>query len=144
MPISSDELRAAGYEVQGRQAVRVDVERQPPSKQRMNRTEAAWACELEAERKAGSVAHYRFEAIKLRLADSTFYTPDYFVVLASGRVRVDEVKGGFIRDDAAVKVKVAAEQYPEFEFRIVQKQTKRQGGGWKIKPIGQPANQEKP
>ena len=97
---------------------------------RMNKTEAAYAYELEMRRLAGEVAWFAFEAIKLRLADKTFYTPDFLVVLADGEVQFHEVKG-FWRDDARVKIKVAAEQYP-FPFVAIRK-TK---GGWETEYFG--------
>lgn len=96
----------------------------------MNKTEAAYAYELELRRLAGEIAWYRFEAIKLRLAAKTFYTPDFLVVLADGEVQFHEVKG-FWRDDARVKIKVAAEQFP-FAFIAIRK-TK---GGWETEYFG--------
>lgn len=94
-----------------------------------NKTEAAYeATVLRPAMSAGEVAWYRFEGLKLRLADNTFYTPDYAVMLSSGQIEVHEVKG-FWTDDARVKIKVAAEQYP-FRFIAVRAQTKKAGGGW--------------
>ncbi|WP_313707926.1 DUF1064 domain-containing protein [Atlantibacter hermannii] len=95
----------------------------------MNRTEAEYAATLESWKHAGLIAWYRFEGIKLRLADNTFYTPDFAVMLTTGEMELHEVKG-FWTDDARVKTKVAADQYP---FRIigVTKQAKKAGGGWK-------------
>lgn len=75
---------------------------------------------LEAKKRAGEIVSYRFEAIKLRLADRTTYTPDFAVVLLDRRVAFVEVKGGFVREDAAVKLKIAAELYPEFTFTLAQ------------------------
>lgn len=86
----------------------------------MNKTEAAWCARLEVARLAGEVLEYRFEAMKLRLANNTFYTPDFMVILADTTIRFDEVKG-FWRDDARVKIKVAAEQFPWFRFQAVSK-----------------------
>lgn len=42
----------------------------------MNKTESAYCQHLEQRKRAGEIAWYRFEGIKLRLADNTFYTPD--------------------------------------------------------------------
>lgn len=95
----------------------------------MNQTEAAYAAELELRRIAGEVAWYRFEGVKLRLADNTFYTPDFAVMLAS-----NEVKGHWL-DDARVKIKVAAEQYP-FRFIAVKKRAKKHGGGFSVEDFG--------
>lgn len=85
----------------------------------MNRTEAAFAAELDVRQASGEVAWYKYEAVKLRLADATFYTPDFFVLMADGELRVYEVKG-FMRDDANVKIKVAADMYP-FRFIVVKR-----------------------
>ncbi|VDA75953.1 hypothetical protein BANRA_05451 [Klebsiella pneumoniae] len=82
----------------------------------MNKTETAYAQELELRKRYGEIAWYRFEGIKLRLADNTFYTPDFAVMLANGQLEMHEVKGGYWTDDARVKTKVAADQYP---FRII-------------------------
>ena len=95
----------------------------------MNRTEAAYAAELAEQMHAGEVAWYRFEGIKLRLADLTFYTPDFAVMLADGTLEMHEVKGGPWMDDARAKIKVAADQYP-FRFIAVKAIAKKHGGGW--------------
>ena len=83
---------------------------------RMNKTEARYAALLDAQVLAGTLHAWRYEAIKLRLADNTYYTPDFWLVYPDGACGFDEVKG-FWRDDARVKIKVAAEQFPWFRFR---------------------------
>lgn len=99
----------------------------------MNKTEQAYGDALEMRRHAGEVLWYRFEGLKLRLADNTFYTPDYAVMLASGQIECHEVKGspGIFTDDAKVKVKVAAEMYP-FAFVVAYPIAKNRGGGWEF------------
>ncbi|EGX16832.1 gp8 domain protein [Escherichia coli STEC_S1191] len=52
----------------------------------MNKTESAYCQHLEQRKRAGEIAWYRFEGIKLRLADNTFYTPDFAVMLATGEM----------------------------------------------------------
>ncbi|HBR2909581.1 TPA: DUF1064 domain-containing protein [Klebsiella pneumoniae] len=96
----------------------------------MNKTEEAYCSYLELRRRYGEIAWFRFEGIKLRLADNMFYTPDFAVMLANGQMELHEVKG-FWTDDARVKTKVAADQYP---FRIigVTKLQAKAGGGWKV------------
>lgn len=96
----------------------------------MNKTEQAYADYLDAQRHAGQVLWHRFEGIKLRLADNTFYTPDFAVMGAAGELELHEVKG-FMEEDANVKIKVAAAQYP-FVFRIVRK---AKGGNWDIREV---------
>lgn len=106
----------------------------PPDKHRekrrgMNRTEAEYAKRLEALKAAGQISWYGWEAVKLRLADRTWYTPDFMIMHYDGTLSFAEVKG-FMRDDAAVKIKVAAELYP-WRFVIVRK-TK---GGWEFQEV---------
>lgn len=98
-----------------------------PTGQR-NKTEAQYEQTLELQRQAGNVLWYRFEGIKLRLADNTFYTPDFAVMRDDGVLECHEVKG-FWQDDARVKIKVAADAYP-FRFFAVKALPKKNGGGW--------------
>lgn len=99
----------------------------------MNRTEAAYARHLEQRQHAGEVAWFKFEGMKLRLADNTLYTPDFAVMLADGCLEMHEVKGarGIYQDDAKVKVKVASTMFP-LRFKVVFPRTKKDGGGWAI------------
>lgn len=90
----------------------------------MNKTELAYDAFLKAETHAGRVLWHKFEGIKLRLANNTFYTPDFAVLPRSGLIEIHETKG-FWRDDARVKIKVAASIYP-FKFVAV----KKKSGGW--------------
>lgn len=93
-----------------------------------NGTEEAYGQYLEGQKHAGAVVWYCFEGMKFRLADNTFYTPDYIVMLDSGELEAHEVKG-FWQDDARVKIKVAAEMYP-IRFIAVKVRAKKDGGGW--------------
>lgn len=68
----------------------------------MNKTEAAYAAELEQRKYAGEILWYAFEPWKFRLADKTFYTPDFGVLRADHQVECHEVKG-FWQDDASGK-----------------------------------------
>jgi hypothetical protein len=94
----------------------------------MNKTEAAYEAHLRLRQIAGEVAWYKFEALKLRLADNTFYSPDFAVLRSDGLMECHEVKG-FWTDDARVKIKVAAELHP-FRFIAVKALPKKAGGGW--------------
>lgn len=96
----------------------------------MNATEKRYDAHLEARKQAGEVVWFRFEGMKFRLADNTFYTPDFAVMLVSGELECHEVKG-FWEDDARVKVKVVADQYP-LRFIAVTAKTKKAGGGWSV------------
>lgn len=94
----------------------------------MNKTEAAYEATLRERMLAGEIAWYKFEGVKLRLADNTFYSPDFFVMLANGELEAHEVKG-FWLDDARAKIKIAADIYP-FRFIAIKARAKKDGGGW--------------
>lgn len=94
----------------------------------LNKTEAAYERDLRDAQTLGDILWYRFEGLKLRLADNTFYTPDFAVIARDGVLECHEVKG-FWRDDARAKIKIAAEMYP-FRFKAVKVRAKRDGGGW--------------
>ena len=94
---------------------------------RGNKTEAAYMALLEARKRSGEVVWYGFEAVTLKLADDTRYTPDFAVILADMTIEMHEVKG-FWRDDARVKIKVAAAMFP-FRFFAVKKE---KGGAWSV------------
>jgi hypothetical protein len=92
----------------------------------MNKTESSYAHFLDLMQKAGEIKRFAFEPIKFRLADKTFYTPDFMVVYED-RIAFHEVKG-FPRDDWRVKWKVCIEKFPEFEWVLV----KYKSGQWDI------------
>ena len=91
----------------------------------MNKWEREYANRLSLNR---SVVWYAYEGVKLKLASSCFYTPD-FSVLTDGEsplcMEFHEVKG-YQRDDAVVKFKTASKMYPHFIFRMFVKKN----GGW--------------
>lgn len=112
---------------------RAHARRAPRKPGQMNKLEAAYAAELELRRAAGDVLWFAYEGIKLRLADRTFLTPDFIVVTKAHEVEVHECKG-FMEDDAAVKIKVAAEAFP-FRFVLVKARAKRDGGGFEAQEV---------
>jgi hypothetical protein len=97
----------------------------------MNVMEKAYqATFLEPAFMAGEVLWYAYEPMKLKLAPNTFLTPDFGVMLASGEMQFRETKG-FMEDDAAVKLKVAADIYWMYTFILVTKKA----GVWTEKVI---------
>lgn len=102
--------------------------------QGMNKTEAEYAGMLEARKGSGEILWWAYEAVTLKLADNTRYTPDFLVMLADGTLEIHETKGGFIREDGWLKLKVAAGMFP-FRFFLCQKQAKKAGGGWQIRRV---------
>lgn len=96
-----------------------------------NKTEAAYELEvLEPQLHAGEILFYRFEAIKLRLADNTFLTVDFPVITAAGELEFREVKGRWT-DDARAKIKVAAAQFP-WRFYAIHRAGRH---GWRIEDL---------
>ena len=96
----------------------------------LNKTEQAYADYLAQLQAVGGILWHKFEGVKLRLADNTFYSPDFAVMKPDGQLEMHEVKG-FWQDDARVKIKVAADMYP-FKFIAVKARAKKDGGGWQI------------
>ena len=87
----------------------------------MNRLEARYAEHLETRRIAGQIAAYWYESMKFRLADKTWYTPDFMVMLADGELQLHETKGGFVREDAIIKLKITSATYWCFRvFRVTE------------------------
>jgi len=103
----------------------------------MNGTESAYAAVLDARKRLGEIVDWSFEPEKLRLADKTFYSPDFRVLLADGSLEFHEVKAcksdgkPLFEDDARVKIKVAAEQHWMYRFVGAYRLPKKFGGGWK-------------
>lgn len=98
---------------------------------KQNKTETAYENEvLKPQLHAGEILWYRFEAIKLRLADNTFITIDFPVITAGGALEFREVKGRWT-DDARAKTKVAAAQYP-FRFLAIQRAGRH---GWRVEDL---------
>ena len=82
--------------------------------------ERDWAEHLELLRHGGLVHSWDYEEVKLRLADGTFYTPDFFVVMEDGLIQIHEVKG-HMREAARVRLNVAAERFPWAQFVLVRR-----------------------
>jgi hypothetical protein len=99
----------------------------------MNKTESEYADILEHRRREGLILAWRFERKAFKLGENRCsYCPDFEVIRADGSKEYIDVKGsGPIDDKSIVKIKVAADAWWEYDFAIVQKQTKANGGGWK-------------
>lgn len=108
-----------------------------------NGDEAAYGRVLAARVQAGEISGYRFigndNAEKLKLALRTYYFPDFKVAALDGTVEYHEVKG-FMRDDAGVKLKVAAALYPLHRFYVVRLQAGGAFKTWDVRRDGIPGN----
>jgi hypothetical protein len=98
-------------------------------KPRMNQLESAYAAQLDLELRQGLILWWRFEGITLKLGDDCRYTPDFAVLAADGVLELRETKG-FMRDDARVKLKVAAASFP-FRCWLIRKD----GGGFNVEAV---------
>jgi hypothetical protein len=101
----------------------------------MNRLERKYAFRLEQMKERGEIVDFRFEAMKLRLADLTYLTPDFAVLTLDGFIELHEVKGGFFPEHNRVKLKVAVEQFPWFTWRLAKAKRVKDGGGWTIEEL---------
>lgn len=97
----------------------------------MNKSESAYASELERRRTEGEIEYWAYEKMALRLAKNTSLTVDFLVITSDGYVEFHEVKpkGKFIKEDAWVKLKTAAAMFPHFTFYVVRPLSK---GEWSI------------
>ncbi len=97
----------------------------------LNKTEQAFLDYLRTELPQ---AGHLVQAITLRLANGVRYTPDFFSYFTEDFNKVTvvayEVKG-YMRDDASVKIKVAASLYPWITFKLVTKHGKE----WQIDSV---------
>jgi hypothetical protein len=98
----------------------------------MNRLEKQYSEHLEARKQCGEVVAYWFERWKFKLADRTFYTPDFVVMLPAGELEAHEVKG-FWEEDARVKAKVFADQFPMPLHGVTKP---KRGSDWVIETFG--------
>lgn len=114
----------------------------------MNKWEKAYESHLEQRKSFGEVAWFKFEGIKLRLADMTTLTVDFFVLLSNGELEAHDVKGckrvvdssgqtqykPLMEDDAWAKIKIAADMYP-FRFYVCFQKPIKEGGGWIVEEV---------
>ncbi len=102
-----------------------------PSKSvgRMNATEQRFeASVLYPRALCGEIEKcWTYESHKFRLADNTFYTPDFVVYRADGLIELIDVKGsGGWEQHTRIKFKVAAELYPRYVW-VAYVETKTRG-----------------
>lgn len=99
-------------------------------KHAMNKLEQRYADILERQFQQGTIKGFGFQRYTFRLADDTRFTPDFHVVTLDDVLEFHETKG-FMRDDAHVKLKVAAEMFPH-PFKLVKYD---KTNGWVVKDV---------
>lgn len=90
----------------------------PRGRKGMNKTEAAMALRLEAQKRSGDIRRYEREGVSLRWPDGMVYNPDFVVWQSWASIIMIETKGAFVRDDALVKFRAARAHWPEFQFQM--------------------------
>lgn len=95
----------------------------------LNKTETAFLAYLK-ENFTDASTHITAQGLTLKLANGVRYTPDFIVVYGKGEITAYETKG-FMRDDAGVKIKVAAQQWPWITFYLVTRRKKE----WQIEKV---------
>lgn len=95
-----------------------------------SKLEARYAGHLDAQRTVGEIREVRYESLTVKLAKHTTLTPDFLLDMPDRTVEIHEVKGQ-IREDAWVKLKVAASLWPWFRWFVVT----RKKGEWIIKRV---------
>lgn len=104
-----------------------------PRRGRLNKTEARYAERLEGQRLTGDIAWWGFEAIRFRLADNTFFTPDFLVMLPDGQLTLHETKG-FMREAASLRLRITSEAYWMFPVFVV----RWEKGAFTVQPLDGP------
>lgn len=100
-----------------------------PRPSKMNKTESRYAQTLELLKHNGEILNYWYESIQLKIGDGRcWYFPDFLVFTSDYHFELHEVKGSprIFRDDAKVKAKVCATNYP-IPLYIVYPE----GNGWR-------------
>lgn len=107
----------------------------------LNKTERRFRDEvLEPAWVRGDLLDYGAHRVKLRLTEDVgrlYYTPDFLAIERPGEQGIAprwvfiEIKG-YLRDDAAVKVKVAADQFRCARWLVVY----REKWGWDVREVG--------
>lgn len=92
---------------------------------KMNKTEAEYSRHLELLKSAGEILWHRYAPMRLRLADGSYFKPDFGVLTRECLFELHETKG-FWREAARVRIKVAAELFP-FRFIAIKRAA---NGGW--------------
>lgn len=115
-----------------------DAVRLRQSTKGLNKTEAAFQDHLKAQYPKEEI---HAQSVTFKIGNGVRYTPDFVTFVRWEDQEADEchcsayeVKG-FMRDDAAVKIKVAAHAYPRVAFFLVTKRKAAAGGGWSIQRI---------
>ena len=111
-------------------SIKVAIKAKPSADEsKLNKLESAWLTVLRADI---TLAWVGVHALTFKIGDDCRYTPDFIALNLDGELIAYETKG-FMRDDARVKLKVAARMFSFVGFVLVE----RKAGAWictEIKP----------
>ena len=93
---------------------------------KLNKSEREWLGILRSR----CIQRIGVQNITLKIGDDCRYTPDFNGIGPGGEAIFWEVKG-FMRDDALVKLKVAARAFSQFRFILCRKK----GGKWEEEEV---------
>lgn len=92
----------------------------------LNRTEKAFAAYLQERQAAGAIIWWKSHPFNVRLAENTFYRPDFLCLLADMSLVIYEVKGSYTSDKGQMKIKLCVEALPV--FKVIK--ASRKNGVW--------------
>jgi hypothetical protein len=103
----------------------------------MNKTESAYSLHLGDMKAAREIIWWEFQPWRLRCSDqpegegtkTTWYTPDFAVMLPDGEIQIHEVKG-FTAQQDRLRIRMAIDRHPFQFFKVT-----RKGGGWKVERL---------
>lgn len=93
----------------------------------MNTLEAKYAAHLGALKESGAILDFGYEPLKIKLADKTYYSPDFMILALDGSLEFHEVKARWkhvdkktkvvtysahVEASASIKMKLAADIFP--------------------------------
>lgn len=97
---------------------------------KLERDFAVW---LEDSKADLQIARWRYEPLTFRLANGVRYTPDFVTTDFAWQLRCYEVKGPYCRDDARIKLRVAAAQFTEIEWFLATRPDR--SGPWLVERV---------
>ena len=96
-----------------------------------SKTEAEFALNLSLLLAAGEIQWWEYEPWSLKLGEGARYTPDFITMNPDGTLHVWEVKGGFAREAAMVRLRAAATKYWMIPITLAIKKE----GKWTHSPV---------
>lgn len=100
-----------------------------------SKLELAYWQHLKQRLRDGEVLRVDNHPERLLLGEGAWYTPDFRVVALDGVIEHHEVKGGFAREAAIVRLKVAADKHP-FRFFLVKNKGSTKSPHWELTRVG--------